>query len=63
MTVILYNHMLSIIHSMQMLFLNAIQSIKPKINNTLITHFKSTENGIDGLYGKNIPIKLTLKGH
>lgn len=46
-----------------MLFLKAIQSIKPKINNTLITHFRSTENGIDGLYGKNIPIKLTFRGH
>lgn len=46
-----------------MLFLKAVQSIKPKINNTLITHFKSTENGIDGLYGKNIPIKLTFRDH
>lgn len=46
-----------------MLFLKVIQSVKPKINNTLITRFKSTENRVDGLHGKNIPIKLTFRGH
>lgn len=46
-----------------MLFLKASQSIKPKINNALITHFRLAENGMDGFYGKNISIKMAFKGH